>query len=58
MKTIDPVDLLFCGGGAWADRHNPSINRAPNRLRRLGSLRAARSGAGYLQRLTERLDTF
>jgi len=29
---------------------NPAVNRTPNRLRRLGSLRAARSGAGYLQR--------
>lgn len=29
---------------------NPSVNRTPNKLRLLGSLRAARYGAGYLQR--------
>ena len=32
---------------------NLSVNRTPNRLRRLGSLRAARSGASYLQRYAQ-----
>jgi hypothetical protein len=31
---------------------NHSVNRTPNKLRLLGSLRAARSGAGYLKRYT------
>jgi hypothetical protein len=30
--------------------HNLSINRTPKKMRFLGSLRAARSGAGYVKR--------
>lgn len=30
--------------------HNKSVKRVPKKLRLLGSLRAARSGAGYVQR--------